>query len=117
MTNFIFMVADDLGYADLGCYGGRSNCLPNLGGLAANGVRDVNGYANAPVYSPTRFALMTGRYQYRDGLGRPPLCALTCGMWLAERGPGASYSSPKTLTRALLPKRLAALRGAYGSLP
>ena len=64
MTNFIFVVADDLGYADLGCYGGRSNCSPNLDQLAANGVRYVNGYANAPVCSPTRFALMTGRYQY-----------------------------------------------------
>jgi arylsulfatase A-like enzyme len=64
MTNFIFIVADDLGYADLGCYGGRSNCSPNLDQLAANGVRYVNGYSNAPVCSPTRFALMTGRYQY-----------------------------------------------------
>jgi arylsulfatase A-like enzyme len=64
MTNFIFIVSDDLGYADLGCYGGRSNCSPALDRLAANGVRYVNGYSNSPVCSPTRFAMATGRYQY-----------------------------------------------------
>jgi arylsulfatase A-like enzyme len=64
MTNFIFIVADDLGYADLGCYGGRSNCSPNLDALATHGRRYVNGYSNSPVCSPTRFALATGRYQY-----------------------------------------------------
>ena len=64
MTNFIFIVADDLGYADLGCYGGRQPISPVLDRLAANGLRYVNGYANSPVCSPTRFALMTGRYQY-----------------------------------------------------
>lgn len=64
MTNFIFIVADDLGYADLGCYGGRAAVSPVLDSLAASGVRYVNGYSNAPVCSPTRFALMTGRYQY-----------------------------------------------------
>lgn len=63
-TNFIFIVADDLGYADLGCYGGRALVSPALDALATNGVRFVNGYANSPVCSPTRFALMTGRYQY-----------------------------------------------------
>ncbi|MEZ5535643.1 MAG: sulfatase-like hydrolase/transferase [Thiolinea sp.] len=64
MTNFIFIVADDLGYADLGCYGGREPVSPVLDKLAANGVKYVNGYSNSPVCSPTRFALMTGRYQY-----------------------------------------------------
>jgi len=64
MTNFIFIVADDLGYADLGCYGGRSQCSPRLDELAAHGIRYTNGYSNSPVCSPTRFALMTARYQY-----------------------------------------------------
>ena len=64
LTNFIFIVADDLGYADLGCYGGRSHCSPTLDALAANGLRYVNGYSNSPVCSPTRFAMATGRYQY-----------------------------------------------------
>ncbi|WP_332775115.1 sulfatase family protein [Polaromonas sp.] len=63
--NLIFIVADDLGYADLGCYGGRTPVSPVLDGLAAKGLKFTQGYANSPVCSPTRFALMTGRYQYR----------------------------------------------------
>jgi arylsulfatase A-like enzyme len=67
--NIIFIVADDLGFADLGCYGGRDAefgpVSPELDGLASKGLRFTQGYANSPVCSPTRFALMTGRYQYR----------------------------------------------------
>jgi arylsulfatase A-like enzyme len=67
--NIVFIVADDLGYADLGCYGGRDaefgKVSPVLDGLAAAGLRFSQGYSNSPVCSPTRFALMTGRYQYR----------------------------------------------------
>ena len=67
--NIIFIVADDLGYADLGCYGGRDASFgpvsPVLDGLAAQGLKLTQGYSNSPVCSPTRFALMTGRYQYR----------------------------------------------------
>ena len=63
--NFVFILADDLGYADLGCYGGRSRCSPELDRMAAEGLRFTNGYSNSPVCSPTRFALMTGRWQYR----------------------------------------------------
>ncbi|GAA4417403.1 sulfatase family protein [Acidovorax lacteus] len=67
--SIVFIVADDLGYADLGCYGGRDAAFgpvsPTLDALAARGLRLTQGYANSPVCSPTRFALMTGRYQYR----------------------------------------------------
>jgi arylsulfatase A-like enzyme len=67
--NMIFIVADDLGFADLGCYGGREGDFgpvsPVLDSLAASGLRFTQGYSNSPVCSPTRFALMTGRYQYR----------------------------------------------------
>ena len=67
--NIIFIVADDLGFADLGCYGGRDarfgQISPELDALAANGMRFTQGYSNSPVCSPTRFALMTARYQYR----------------------------------------------------
>ncbi|HMS06050.1 MAG TPA: sulfatase-like hydrolase/transferase [Burkholderiaceae bacterium] len=67
--NILFIVADDLGYADLGCYGGRPAAFgpvsPVLDRLAAGGLKFTQGYANSPVCSPTRFALMTGRYQYR----------------------------------------------------
>jgi arylsulfatase A-like enzyme len=70
--NIIFIVADDLGYADLGCYGGRGfdgtgrqSVSPNLDALAASGMTFTQGYSNSPVCSPTRFALMTARWQYR----------------------------------------------------
>jgi arylsulfatase A-like enzyme len=63
--NFVFILADDLGYADLGCYGGRSQCSPEIDRMAAEGLRFTDGYANSPVCSPTRFALATGRWQYR----------------------------------------------------
>src|SRR5690606_6595544 len=63
------IVADDLGYADLGCYGARPGVSgpvsPHIDALAAGGLRLTEGYANSPVCSPTRFALMTMRYQYR----------------------------------------------------
>ena len=67
--NIVFIVADDLGFADLGCYGGRparfGAVSPVLDRLAADGLRFTQGYSNSPVCSPTRFALMTARYQYR----------------------------------------------------
>ena len=67
--NFIFIVADDLGYADMGCYGGRDAefgpVSPVIDSLAAQGLKFTEGYSNSPVCSPTRFALMTARYQYR----------------------------------------------------
>ncbi|WP_137892717.1 sulfatase-like hydrolase/transferase [Ramlibacter sp. 2FC] len=66
--NIVFIVADDLGYADLGCYGGREAAFgpvsPVLDRLAAGGLKFTEGYANSPVCSPTRFALMTARWQY-----------------------------------------------------
>jgi arylsulfatase A-like enzyme len=63
--SFIFILADDLGYADLGCYGGRSSSSPSLDRMAGAGLRFTDGYSNSPVCSPTRFALATGRWQYR----------------------------------------------------
>jgi arylsulfatase A-like enzyme len=67
--NIVYIVCDDLGYADLGCYGGRAADFgavsPHIDRLAAGGVKFTQGYANSPVCSPTRFALITMRYQYR----------------------------------------------------
>lgn len=67
--NIVFIVADDLGFADLGCYGGRDASFgpvsPVLDQLAAQGLRLTQGYSNSPVCSPTRFSLMTARWQYR----------------------------------------------------
>ena len=76
--NVVFILADDLGYADLGCYGGRAAAFgavsPMLDQMAAQGLQFLNGYANSAVCSPTRFALITGRYQYRlRGAAEEPL--------------------------------------------
>jgi arylsulfatase A-like enzyme len=74
MTNFVFILCDDLGSADLGCYGGRVPVSPALDRMAAQGMLFTRAYSNSPVCSPTRFALITGRYQYRlRGAGEEPL--------------------------------------------
>jgi arylsulfatase A-like enzyme len=67
--NIIFIMADDLGYADLSCYGRRDFVTPNIDRIAARGLRLTQGYANSAVCSATRLALITGRYQYRLRLG------------------------------------------------
>src|SRR5215469_8374920 len=65
--NVVLILADDLGYSDLGCQGCRDIKTPNIDRLAAQGVRFRNFYANGPECSPTRAALLTGRYQQRVG--------------------------------------------------
>ncbi|MBI2927364.1 MAG: sulfatase [Verrucomicrobia bacterium] len=65
--NLLLIVADDLGYAELGVQGGRDVPTPNIDSLAKNGVRFTSGYVSCPVCSPTRAGLMTGRYQQRFG--------------------------------------------------
>lgn len=71
--NILFILADDLGYADLGVYGQHDFETPNLDRLAGQGLRFTQAYANSAVCSATRFALITGRYQYRlrGGLEEP----------------------------------------------
>lgn len=61
--NIVFILADDLGYGDLGCYGRSDIETPSLDRLASQGVRFTQHYANGPECSPTRTAFMTGRYQ------------------------------------------------------
>src|SRR4051794_9632944 len=67
VPNIIVIVADDLGYADLGCQGSTQAKTPNIDSLATNGVRFTNGYVSCPVCSPTRAGILTGRYQQRFG--------------------------------------------------
>src|SRR5215467_11147640 len=67
--NFVFIMADDLGYVDLSCYGRRDYNTPNLDRLASGGMRFTQAYANSAVCSATRTALITGRYQYRLPVG------------------------------------------------
>lgn len=67
--NIVFILADDMGYADVGCYGRPDLHTPNIDGLASRGVRFVQAYANSAVCSATRTALITGRYQDRLDVG------------------------------------------------
>ena len=63
--NIVFIMADDLGYADVSSYGQRDYATPNIDRLAIEGLMFMQGYANSSVCSATRTALATGRYQYR----------------------------------------------------
>ncbi|HSV99659.1 MAG TPA: sulfatase [Sedimentisphaerales bacterium] len=66
--NVVFILADDLGWAELGCYGNTFNETPHLDALARDGVRFTAAYAAAPVCSPFRAALMSGQYPARTGI-------------------------------------------------
>src|SRR5262249_44910178 len=67
--NIVFILADDLGYADLSCYGRRDFETPNIDRLAREGMKFLQAYANSAVCTSTRVALITGRYQYRLAVG------------------------------------------------
>ena len=69
LPNILFILADDLGFADLSCYGRTDYQTPVLDMLARDGIKLSAGYANSSVCSPTRVALITGRYQYRLRVG------------------------------------------------
>jgi len=67
--NILFILADDLGYADLSCYGRRDFTTPSIDRIAADGMRFTQAYANSAVCTASRVALITGRYQYRLAVG------------------------------------------------
>ena len=67
--NILFILADDLGYGDLSCYGRPDYQTPNLDRLAAQGVRFLNAYSASPVCTPSRCAFITGRYPARTRVG------------------------------------------------
>jgi len=67
--NILFILVDDCGYADLGCTGQTDYATPVLDQLASEGVRFTQAYANAPLCTNTRVALISGRYQYRLPIG------------------------------------------------
>ena len=75
--NVLIIVADDLGYNDVGFQGSKEVPTPNLDKLAAQSVRCTNGYVSHPFCSPTRAGLLTGRYQHRFGHENNPV-------WLPE---------------------------------
>lgn len=74
--NIVIILADDIGYGDLGCYGATRLKTPNLDRLAAAGLRFTDAYTPSAVCTPTRYALMTGQYAWRH----PPGARILSGM-------------------------------------
>ena len=66
--NIVFLLADDLGWRDLSCYGSTFYETPNLDRLALQGMRFTDAYAACPVCSPSRASLLTGKYPARVGI-------------------------------------------------
>ncbi|MGV3663290.1 MAG: sulfatase [Prosthecobacter sp.] len=92
--NILIFYVDDMGWAQPGCYGGRTVPTPNINSLAAGGVRFTNGYSSGCICSPGRVGLMTGRYQARTGHDANPgragrellLSEITIGQHLKTAG-------------------------------
>src|SRR5262245_44815552 len=82
--NFIVIVGDDMGYADVGSHGCKDIPTPNLDALAKAGTRFTNGYVSGPYCSPTRAGLLTGRYQTRFGHEFNPGVGAEMGLPLTE---------------------------------
>ncbi|MFZ4764788.1 MAG: sulfatase [Roseimicrobium sp.] len=95
--NVIVIVADDLGYADVGFNGCKDIPTPHIDSLAQHGVRCTNGYVSHPFCSPTRAGFMTGRYQHRFDHENNPA-------WLPEDSkvglPLDQITLPQTLQKA-----------------
>ena len=85
--NFVFILADDLGWTDLSCYGSKFHETPNLDKLASQGMKFTQAYSACTVCSPTRAALLTGKYPARLHLTdyipgfSPPFAKLTAPDW------------------------------------
>jgi len=102
--NVIIILADDLGYGDIGCDGGKHIRTPNLDRMAAEGVRFTDFYASANVCTPSRAGLLTGRYAIRSGLAHEVIQpADTKGLPLSE----------VTIPQALKPDYATALIGKW----
>src|SRR5258708_2427721 len=91
--NVVLIVADDLGWADPGCYGSKFHRTPHLDRMAAEGRRFTQAYAASPVCSPTRAALMTGKHPAR----------LRLTDWLPGRGDRPSQKLSRPDIRQQLP--------------
>lgn len=94
--NIVIILADDLGYADLGCQGSLDVQTPHIDSLAANGLRCTAGYVTAPQCSPSRAGLLSGHYQQRFGHeGNPnfPLMLMRGGRTIADWLKASGYAT------------------------
>lgn len=113
--NFVIILADDLGYGDLGCYGATRLKTPHLDRMAREGLRFTDFHANASICSPTRVALLTGRYQQRFGIEEA----------LSEKSPGlpdrahtiAEYLKPSGYATGVIGKWHLGSRPGSAALP
>ena len=120
--NILYLLADDLGYADIGSQGCADVPTPNIDSIAKNGVRFTNGYVSAPVCSPSRAGLMTGRYQTRFGheFNHPlvdraptgmPVDQKTMANWFKDAGYATAHIGKWHLGNPKLPQYTATARG------
>ncbi len=71
--NIVVIMADDLGYGDLSCYGATAIATPNIDRLSSRGLRFTSGYCSASTCTPTRYSFLTGKYAFRTkGTGIAP---------------------------------------------
>ncbi len=97
--NIVVILADDLGYTDIGVQGGKDIPTPHIDSIAKGGIRFSRGYVSAPYCSPTRAGLMTGRYQERfghefnEGKGRLPFGLPLTETTLAQRMKALGYAT------------------------
>lgn len=120
--NILYLVADDMGYADMGAQGCTDVPTPHLDSIASNGVRFTSGYVSAPVCSPSRAGLITGRYQTRFGheFNHPladnapvglPADQKTMADWLKSAGYVTGHIGKWHLGNPTLPQFAPAARG------
>ncbi|MCX7012809.1 MAG: sulfatase-like hydrolase/transferase [Candidatus Sumerlaeota bacterium] len=98
--NIVFILADDIGYGDLGCYGATKVKTPNLDRLATQGIRFTDAHSSSAMCSPTRYAVMTGEYAWRNPAttvfvldGEAPLCIRPGRMTLPSMLKQAGYTT------------------------
>src|SRR5437868_10776485 len=102
--NFIIVLCDDLGFGDVGAFGGRAIKTPAIDQMAREGVRLTNFYSAANLCTPSRAGLLTGRYAIRTGLAREVIIpADTHGLPLSEI----------TIAKALKPEYASAIVGKW----
>ena len=75
--NILLMVGDDIGWGDIGCYGSTQIQTPNIDRMAKEGLRFTSGYVTAALCSPSRAAMLTGRYQQRNALENNHLASIS----------------------------------------
>src|SRR5664279_2104885 len=69
LPNIVFILADDIGYGDFGCYGATKVKTPNIDRVASRGLRFTDAHSASAVCTPSRYALMTGQYAWRNPAG------------------------------------------------